>query len=183
MNNPLAQFWTPPQVAQMMVDLIPKGTRTILEPSCGNGAILRLLPDHAVGLEIDPKLTDTPTDFFDYSTDNKFDCVIMNPPYIRAKNIEGKTVGLSGHANMYAHFIWKSVLHLTENGCIICIVPTEIWYATGNKELNDLMFSQGTVTDLIRFKKSPFLPSVTQEVCIFKWVRGDFSRLTDVREI
>jgi hypothetical protein len=64
---------------------------------------------------------------------------------------------------------------------MVAIVPAEIFHATGASELSQRMYAEGSITDLIRFETTPFKTSgVTQEVVVFKWVRGDFSRKTNV---
>lgn len=65
------QFQTPVPVAKYMCDLIPAGSRKILEPTPGNGNILKCLSDYDVT---------APENFFDLQQ-QKFDCIIMNPPF------------------------------------------------------------------------------------------------------
>lgn len=55
----LGQFFTPEWVAQALVERYYPGLGMhdrVVEPSCGDGAFLRVLPDHvpAIGVEIDP---------------------------------------------------------------------------------------------------------------------------------
>jgi site-specific DNA-methyltransferase (adenine-specific) len=61
MNPLLGQFMTPEWVAQALLDRYYPSLSMfdrVVEPSCGEGAFLRSLPDHvqAVGVEIDPAL-------------------------------------------------------------------------------------------------------------------------------
>ena len=189
MNSNLAQHWTPPQIAKLMADLCPRGK--MLEPACGNGALVEAYQGTDVtAIEFDAAVAPPYAkvmDFFDYSLDSKFDCVLSNPPYVRARFINPETrtklPPLSGHANLAYHFLWKSLDHLTERGIIVAIVPAEIFHATGAAELNERMYAEGTVTDVVRFKKQPFMPQVSQECVIIKWCKGDFSRLTNVRVV
>lgn len=63
MNRALGQWFTPDWVAQALVDrYYPRlGLYDrVVEPSCGDGAFLRALPDqvHAIGVEIDPGLVE-----------------------------------------------------------------------------------------------------------------------------
>jgi hypothetical protein len=66
-----ALFQTPLPVAKYMCSLIPVGTVTILEPTCGNGNILSQLTDYKVT---------APENYFELQRD-RFDCIIMNPPF------------------------------------------------------------------------------------------------------
>jgi len=57
----LGQFFTPEWVAQALIERFYPGLGMwdrVAEPSCGEGAFLRALPDHvpAIGIEIDPDL-------------------------------------------------------------------------------------------------------------------------------
>ena len=185
----LAQHWTPPHIAKLMADLCPIGK--LLEPACGNGALVEAYQGTDVtAIEFDAAVAPPYAkvmDFFDFH-ETGYDCVLSNPPYVRARFINPETRSklppLSGHANLAYHFLWKSIDHLTDSGIMVVIVPAEIFHATGAAELNERMYAEGTITELIRFETTPFKASgVTQEVVVFKWVRGDFSRLTSVRVV
>lgn len=64
-------FQTPLPVSEYMCTMIPKETVTILEPTAGNGNILRFLSQYQVT---------APENYFDLIP-SRFDCVIMNPPF------------------------------------------------------------------------------------------------------
>lgn len=66
------QFQTPPPICRYMASLVPKNSRLILEPTPGEGNLVR---------ELDFYNVVAPNDFFllDYSI--WFDCVVMNPPF------------------------------------------------------------------------------------------------------
>lgn len=74
MNSAIeTQFQTPPEVCRYMVSLIPEGTKTVLEPTPGQGNIVRELKRE--GYQIT-----APEDFF-LLQENAFDCIVMNPPF------------------------------------------------------------------------------------------------------
>ncbi|KKQ19262.1 MAG: hypothetical protein US34_C0024G0013, partial [Candidatus Nomurabacteria bacterium GW2011_GWC2_36_9] len=66
-----AEFQTPAAVAEYMCSLIPKETVTILEPTPGEGNILKFLEDFQVT---------APDNFFTLDP-SRYDCIIMNPPF------------------------------------------------------------------------------------------------------
>lgn len=66
------QFQTPPEVCRYMASLIPEGVVTALEPTPGNGNIVRELSGYVVT---------APEDFFLLDKNERFDCVVMNPPF------------------------------------------------------------------------------------------------------
>lgn len=65
------QFQTPPLVCKYMASLIQPGAITVLEPTPGDGNILRELKGYTVT---------APADFFTLAND-RYDCVVMNPPF------------------------------------------------------------------------------------------------------
>jgi len=64
-------FQTPLSVAEYMVGLIPAETMSVLEPTPGEGNILKFLSRYQVT---------APEDFFALQK-SRFDCVVMNPPF------------------------------------------------------------------------------------------------------
>jgi len=66
-------FQTPPEVVEYMCSMIPVGAKTVLEPTPGEGNIVNALND--IGLDVT-----APDNFFSLQQD-KFDCIIMNPPF------------------------------------------------------------------------------------------------------
>ncbi len=99
-------FYTPESIATELVSGIKdiygdEKSINILDPSCGEGALLRgvekvLGSNHTFhGCDLfQPKNFPEQcnwlffkTDFFDYSTSNIYDLIVTNPPYIQAGNI------------------------------------------------------------------------------------------------
>lgn len=95
-------FPTPPEIANQVVDMaeISAGLR-ILEPSAGNGALARALPNvvrDLVLVELDPKHDQKlemygevyGTDFLKLTEETLglFDRVIMNPPFTRLQDVD-----------------------------------------------------------------------------------------------
>ena len=203
----LAQFYTPPHIGLRMSKLLQHNGE-LLEPAAGDGALLRAVK--AVGntskvtaVEMDAEKAEgcveycddlIVSDFFNIGLRvGHYDSIIMNPPYLKASKIPQQTKDLpefkryeamlSGHANLYAYFILKSYLLLKDGGELIVILPSEFTMATGCAKLNTLLHKNGTFTNLIKFKKSPFLPEVSPDVTIFRYVKGRSSHLTEVEII
>ncbi len=76
------EYQTPPEVAEYMASLIPKGSWIILEPTKGNGnlysAIRRESEKRFPMMQFD---ITAPEDFFLLDKARGFDCVVMNPPF------------------------------------------------------------------------------------------------------
>lgn len=65
-------FQTPIPVVNYMIDLIPPSAKTILEPAPGFGNITQRLTNYEVTAA---------GDFFLMDKNQRFDCVVMNPPF------------------------------------------------------------------------------------------------------
>lgn len=65
-------FQTPPEVCRYMVSLMPLRVKTVLEPTPGIGNIVKELN----GFEVT-----APKDYFLLDKKQRFDCVVMNPPF------------------------------------------------------------------------------------------------------
>lgn len=72
MNKFLHHFQTPPEVCRYMVSLLPTDISTVLEPTKGDGNIVRELSGYNVT---------APDDFFLLDKHLTFDAVVMNPPF------------------------------------------------------------------------------------------------------
>lgn len=66
-----AEFQTPTHVGVYMKSLIPEYAKKILEPTPGEGNLVRLLNEYEVT---------APANFFELDP-QRFDCVVMNPPF------------------------------------------------------------------------------------------------------
>lgn len=122
-------FATPEALAERLACEIPQDVETALEPSAGQGAIVKainkLRPDIKVFscelMELNRKQfvgdsTHLKDDFLMLSPENKFDVVVANPPFAKNQDIE--------------HF-YKMVEHATRK--IICIMSTH-WIHSNNKK-------------------------------------------------
>ena len=131
-------FATPEPLGMKMVqwaDIRPG--EDVLEPSAGNGSIARFFPENAEGraIELTPELSsrlalhfdgDLMTgDFMDHHIVNKYDAIVMNPPFGR------------GGAQAAEH-VGKAMKHIRDGGRIVALVPEG---PTAEKQLDKLMES------------------------------------------
>lgn len=186
------QYFTPQQIADFMVSLIQKPLDCrVLEPSCGKGVFLHSLLERGyhnlTAYEIDKQI-EVEYDFVKYesfvssSTDEKFDVVIGNPPYIRWKNLEPELKEEVKHNNIWRKyfnclcdyhliFILKSVEQLVNGGELIFIC-TEYWLnTTHSKALRKYLSDNGYFSDIYHFKESPLFQDVTASFIIFRYVK------------
>ncbi len=183
----LGQVFTPDSIVSEMLQL-RKNFGTILEPSCGDGAFFNNIPN-CVGIEIDSNVCPKGAiniDFFDYSTTNKFDTIIGNPPYVRFQDILPETKNklnlklFDERSNLYLFFIEKSIKHLNENGEIIFITPRDFLKATSSIKLNRFLFQNGTITDLIDLGDKKVFNGYAPNTIIWRFEKDNFSRRTNI---
>ncbi len=185
------QVFTPPAVVDAMLALRRNPGRA-LEPACGDGAFSSRIPG-CTAIELDP--THCPAgalniDFFAYPETEKFDTIIGNPPYVKARDILPGTrrhLGsqlLNGHANLYLFFIEKCVRHLKPGGELIFITPRDFLKSTGSARLNTWLHDQGTLTDFQELGDARIFDGVVPNCAIWRFEKGNLKRrLADGRRM
>lgn len=183
----LGQVFTPQFIVAEMLQLKRNFGRT-LEPSCGNGAFFREIPN-CVGIEIDASHCPSEAinmDFFDYSIEEKFDTIIGNPPYVRYQDIPEGTKNklhsrlFDSRSNLYLFFIEKCIHHLNDGGELIFITPRDFLKATSSIMLNKFIYESGTITDLIDLGDKVIFKGFNPNCVIFRFEKSNFSRKTNI---
>ncbi len=185
------QVFTPPALVEAMLRLRRNAGR-VLEPACGEGVFSSRLPG-CVAIELDAAHCPPGAlnrDFFAYPETEKFDTIIGNPPYVRARQIEPATRRLldsrllNGHANLYLHFIEKCVRHLAPGGELIFVTPRDFLKASGAARLNAWLFDQGTITDYRELGDARLFDGVVPNCAIWRFEKGlRTRRLADGRRM
>jgi hypothetical protein len=116
-------FATPEPVGLKMMEWADiRPGEAVLEPSAGHGAIARWMPDTAVRTAIEPSMTLRSRlamvfdgtmldhDFEDLNIVNKYDAIVMNPPF----GSGGKTA---------IEHVAKAARHLRDGGRIVALIP------------------------------------------------------------
>jgi len=183
----LGQVFTPEFIVSEML-MMRKNFWSILEPSCGDWAFIRHLPDW-VGIEIDKRFT-WPNiqnmDFFDYSIKNKFDTIIGNPPYVRFQDIDEQTKKkldtnfFDNRTSLYLFFIKKCIEHLNDKWELIFITPRDFLKATSSIRLNQFIFDNGTITDIIDLWDKKIFGNYTPNCIIRRFEKLNYKRTTNL---
>jgi adenine-specific DNA-methyltransferase len=179
------QVFTPRQIVARMLALRRNAGR-VLEPSCGDGAFSSQIPG-CVALELDPAVCPSHAqamDFFAYPEAEKFDTIIGNPPYIKARDIlpiTRRRLGsplLNGHANLYFYFIEKCIRHLKPSGELIFITPRDFLKTTGSAALNTWLYEQGTITHFDDLGDARIFDGASPNCAIWRFEKGNFTHRT-----
>lgn len=190
-------YYTPPAVARFLAHWVHQAGPKILEPSCGDGRILRELSaitDHAHGVELVAREAKKSRDFASVDTENLFtwlhktqlgswDGVAGNPPYIRFGNWASeqrdpalelmRRVGLrpTKLTNAWVPFVVASTTLARDGGRVGLVVPAELLQVTYAAQLREFLLSRYREITLVTFERLVF-DGILQEVVLFCGVVG-----------
>lgn len=197
----LGQVFTKEIIADYMVDLFSNKVNKILDPCFGDGvfvqACLKAGYKEIIGCEIDKDLhknaleryKDVPLycmDFFKFHTNELFDGIIMNPPYIRHEKINSmKTLGITksvlrkdkllnklpSTANLYMYFVIRAIELLKDNGELVVIFPSSWLDAKSGKGFKTLLESLVYIEEKIFVSGKVFEEDALVDVVILKAVK------------
>lgn len=188
----LGQVFTNQKVAQTMVQMVTENLHdqeTILDPCVGKNVFLSELVkvkgnSKITGIEYDQDLI-TPEirefyenqnreliigDFFDFDLSNKFDRIIMNPPYVRQEDLLGQInnksritnilknidIRVSSRSNLYVYFILKALKHLSKSGKLVAIVYDSWLYSDFGTEFKKLIAENYNLKKVIHYEQECF---------------------------
>ncbi len=192
-------FYTPNSIAAFILKWGFNGNKEndVLEPSCGDGVFLEEIRnggyEHGsiTAIEIDPieaektrkiSLSNSnviTSDFHEFclKTNQRFDLIIGNPPYIRyqffdrqqqqtAENIFARVhLKYSKLTNAWVSFVIGSSLLLKEKGKIGFVIPAELLQVSFAQQLRKFLAHFYNKINIVSFKKLVF-PDIQQEVIL-----------------
>jgi len=174
------QFFTPPNVAHLMADWITNtGAQKLLDPAFGTGvlsaACLVKNPEAKItAYEKDACILDyvpinlaevidiIPSDFLKSSVSCFYDGLIMNPPYIRHREINGyekerceisvnSSCNIPKAANLYIYFAIKSLQNLKKGGRAFFLIPSEWMSANFSASFKKYILEKNLLSHIITF--------------------------------
>lgn len=186
--NNLGQYFTPANIAEYMANEVVSATPSscsVLDPCIGENIFFSFLDFNSMnlqGVEIDETLIKNEThtffnkpnrnlivgDFIDQKFDQKFDAVIMNPPYTRQEKISLATkkklqtingtagIKLSAKANLYVYFLLKGLLLLKNNGLLVAITYDSWLYSSFGANFKRYLVDNHNLEQIIHFKNDAF---------------------------
>jgi len=190
-------YYTPTGVARFLARWVRAAGPKILEPSCGDGAILRelaALSDRARGVELveteaakarayAPVECESVFTWLRDDEANGWDGVAGNPPYIRFGNWASeqrepalelmRRNGLrpTRLTNAWVPFVVASTILTREGGRVGLVLPAELLQVTYAAQLREFLLSRFTEITLVTFERLVF-DGILQEVVLFCGVRG-----------
>ena len=190
-------YYTPEPIARFLAQWVAAAGPKALEPSCGDGSILRFLGPGAVGVELlaeeaakaraaAPRAAVEVGDFFSWLSPDDFDrwdAVTGNPPFIRFQHWTEPTrsaafdvmrqVGMrpTKLTNAWVPFVVASALAVRSGGRLGMVIPAELLQVTYAAELRAFLVDEFAELTAVTFKRLLFA-GVLQEVVLVLGVRG-----------
>ena len=199
-------FYTPNSIAAFILKWGFNGNKEndVLEPSCGDGVFLEEIRNGGykyksiTAVEIDPieaektrkislsKNNVVIADFHEFSleTNQKFDLVIGNPPYIRYQFFDRKQQQMADNiftnahlkysklTNAWVSFVIGSSLLLKEKGKIGFVLPAELLQVSFAQQLREFLAHFYNKINIISFKTLVF-QEIQQEVILLLCEKND----------
>ncbi|WP_314451679.1 class I SAM-dependent methyltransferase [uncultured Microbacterium sp.] len=192
-------YYTPDPLARFVAEWVAAAGPRLLEPSCGDGAILKHLAKHgdATGVELFPEeahkaraATDAKiiiSDFFKWLTPARhgaFDGVAGNPPFIRFGSWEEqyraqafelmRAQGLhpTRLTNAWLPFVVASLIAVRTGGRVGLVLPAELLQVSYAAELRAYLIDTCSDITVVSFSELVF-PGILQEVVLLLAVKGD----------
>ncbi|WP_420320103.1 N-6 DNA methylase [Flagellimonas sp.] len=196
-------YYTPEVLAKYLATpLINDTNELVFDPAYGEGALLLAAESiHEVissngsklqlfGCDIHPVnglLTHLPQanlkeiDFFDFSTANKYDTILTNPPYIRhqeqnkicIKKYKERIVELgqlSNSSDLWAYFLVKAQLHLNQSGSIGAVLPWAFLQADYAQDLRTKLLNKFERIEVLALN-NPYFDNA-QERVVLLWLKN-----------
>ncbi len=192
-------YYTPPAIAQFLAEWVSAAGPKLLEPSCGDGAILRYLPPSGgvVGIECmtdeaskaksaAPAAEVVEADFFDWLGTTQFaswDGVVGNPPFIRFQHWTEPTRTMAFDVmrqvsmkptkltNAWVPFVVAASRLIRPGGRLAMVVPAELLQVTYASQLRAFLVDGFEELTVVTFRRLVF-DGVLQEVVLLLGVRG-----------
>jgi methylase of polypeptide subunit release factors len=173
------QVFTPPKLADLMADwVMGNSPRSLLDPAYGTGVLTAACLAfnsslNVTAYEIDGRILKCARsfasnvkinnrDFLRESIAERYDSVIMNPPYIRHREISGydrelasistmSNVAIPKSANLYVYFSIKALELLLPNGRAAILIPSEWMSANFSKTFKSYLLERRFLKNIIVF--------------------------------
>ncbi len=194
-------YYTPEKIAHFLAEWVSDAGNKLLEPSCGDGVILKALEPHGnrvLGVELDeaeaskarlaaPATRVVVDDFFAWFSGAQWgawDGAAGNPPFIRYGHWTEpareraftvmREVGLrpTKLTNAWVPFIVAGALAIRDGGRLGMVVPAELMQVNYAAELRAFLVDRFSDLTVVTFKRLVF-DGILQEVVLLLGTRGE----------
>lgn len=149
-------FQTPVDVCEYMVSKVPADAVTIFEPTPGLGNLVEALNKK------DKYEISTADDFFLFDKTQKFDCIVMNPPFSSKSGfIENAPIDAEIHGMKLGYYILKECMKMSNN--IIALMP---WYTISDSDVRMRFLRDFGIRSLTPLPRKTFQYARIQTVVI-----------------
>lgn len=152
-------FQTPPEVARYMVDLLPFYVKNVLEPTPGDGNIVK-------EAEIKGLKVTAPGDYFLLPAD-RYDAVIMNPPFSSKFTFLDNAPETVTHTGMRIGY-WFLQDCMKRSDIIIALMP---WFTISDSDLRLRFLMDYGLKSITALPRKTFQYARIQ-TCIFELHKG-----------
>jgi len=183
-------YFTPSTIIKKNIDALNpyfSKIKTVLEPSCGSCEFINYIDANAsniemTGIENNEIIYDEikkikfknptqiiNTDFLEWSTTQKYDLIIGNPPYFVMKKDDVSTEYydyFDGRPNIFTLFIVKSLHMLNPNGILSFILPKSFTNCLYYDKLRKYIADKYSILELIDCSDDSFIET-KQETILF----------------
>jgi hypothetical protein len=166
------QFQTHPVVAKYMVDMIPFHCHSILEPTPGEGNLVKELHSRKskVSLGIPRFRVTAAEDFFLLNTTERYDAVIMNPPFSgKSLIIDNAPEGINLSGMAAGYHILNECMKMSDH--VIAVMPWFLMLDSDTRCRHLIEFGLKSITALPR-KSFGYLRIQTMILELEKGYRG-----------
>ncbi len=176
---------------------------SVLEPSVGDGAFLQVLNQtrnisiNLTALDInfeelkkaEGKWSSNGLflnkDFLEFEPNSKFSVILGNPPYIKknrltkeqiesSKSIHKKeSLSEKSVKNIWATFLIKSISHLTQNGVLAFILPSELLQVSYTKEIREYLKNKFARIEIFTFTDLMFECKGQDTIVLFAYKESE----------
>ncbi len=192
-------YYTPPEIAEFIAGWACSPGARVLEPSCGDGAILRFVPDDADATGVEyfaaeaeaarqaaPAAEVVTADFFEWASSSEagsWDAVVGNPPFIRFQHwteptrtrafdlMRSVSMKPSKLTNAWVPFVVASTLMLRKGGRLAMVLPAELLQVTYAAELRAFLVDNYKSLTVVAFRQLVF-DGILQEVVVLLGTKG-----------
>jgi len=151
-------YFTPKAARDILLNSLSEyNPSRILEPSFGSGEflddVIERWPSATVhGVEFNKKIFDLykgkakvyNADFTSWTSEEKYDMILGNPPYFLIKTKNPKA--MTGRPNIYIEFLYKCLtMHLLPGGILSFILPTSLMNCSYYSPMRDYIATRTTI--------------------------------------